>query len=181
MLTCLNAFFTSCIQGDLYELYEDDMEYQIPIKKLAKENVISEAQCGFCCMAHIKYGNVDNQSINKIVRFAQQLDISIEEPLSGSDIAEICSNNGIGTISSWVGVKYSVNGQIQVIRDSLIIKLVSASTPIIIQKEPNHWVVGTAINNNSHTVNYFDPKYSDNYGRNLSGTVGFDQIDCLIY
>lgn len=180
MLLSVGALFTSCVQGDLYE-DELSMEFQVPRNKRSKENTISPDQCGICCMAYLKYGNVSDQSTRKIVGFADELNISIEDPLTSSNIARICNENGIGSITTWVGVSYIVDGERQTIRDYLIQQLNTGKTPVIIQKEPNHWVIGTSINTNSQVVNYYDPKYCDYYGNNLSGTIGFDQIDCLIY
>lgn len=113
--------------------------------------------------------------------FAENLEISTENALMGSDIANICKSNQIGNITAWVGIRYTVNGQTITIRDYVIQQLNTGKTPVIIQKEPNHWVVGTSINTNSQTVNYLDPKYTDYFGYNLQGSVSFNQIDCLVY
>lgn len=182
-LFCVMSMMSSCVQGDLYDLYEDELSMmsQVPRNKITKDNAVSDAQCGICCMAYLKYGNVDVQSTNNITGFAENLEISTENALMGSDIANICKSNQIGNITAWVGIRYTVNGQTITIRDYVIQQLNTGKTPVIIQKEPNHWVVGTSINTNSQTVNYLDPKYTDYSGNNLQGSVSFNQIDCLVY
>lgn len=183
LLFCVVSMMSSCVQGDLYDLYEDElcMMSQVPRNKKTKENVVSEAQCGICCMAYLKYGNVDGQSIGKIIGFAEKLNISTDNALTSGNIADICESNGIGNITTWVGIRYTVNGQTITIRDYVIQQLNTGKIPVIIQKESNHWVVGTSINTNSQTVNYLDPKYTDYSGYNLQGSVSFNQIDCLVY
>ena len=85
-----------------------------------------------------------------------------------------------------VSIRYINLQEMQVLpytdRSFLINVLNTTSTiPVIIQKEPNHWVVGTNIDKQAQTVNFVDPKYTNINGTFVSGSVPFSQINCLIY
>ena len=180
---------SSCVKGDLYDLYDEDLSISdLTVRKKTTKDIfgeVSSAQCGFCCMVYIRFGNVDSQSINKVYKFAEDAGVTNgiinNNALTGSDIAAACNGN-VGSISTWIGINWTINGSAYTDRSYLINILNTTSTiPVIIQKEPNHWVVGTHIDKQAQTVSYVDPKYTNSGGSNLSGTVSFSEVDCLIY
>lgn len=189
LLITFSTMMSSCVEGDLYDLYDEDFDINdLTVRKKTTKDVFGEAspeQCGFCCMAYIRFGNVDSQSISKVYQFAKEAGVTNgvinNNALTSSDIAAACNGN-VGSISTWIGINWIINGSSYTDRSYLINILNTTSTiPVIIQKEPNHWVVGTHIDKNAQTVSYVDPKYTNSGGSNLSGIVPFSQIDCLIY
>lgn len=187
LLFCVVTIMSSCVQGDLYELYDDNLsiEKYLLVNKTTKDYAVSSAQCGFCCMAYIKYGNLEGQSINNIFGFAIEAGVtngvSNNNSLTSEDIAKTCSQGDIADISTWTGIRYTINGNSYITRQYVIEALRLTHAPIIIQIEEHHWVVGTNIDTAACTVYYIDPKYINYSGDYVTGSIHFYDIDCVIY
>lgn len=81
VLITFTSLISSCVEGDLYDLYDEELSLNdLTVKKKTTKDVYGEAsqeQCGFCCMAYIKFGNVNSQSINQVYQFARDAGVTL--------------------------------------------------------------------------------------------------------
>ena len=55
VLISFTSLMSSCVEGDLYDLYDEDLDISsfIHNKKQSKEAPLSSMSCGICCIAYI--------------------------------------------------------------------------------------------------------------------------------
>lgn len=142
MLTCLISMFTSCVQSDLYELYDDETEILSPRKKGAKDMEFFEEPkytCGIHCLKYISH-----KSLYVVGRAAQDLGINPfgASPLRGIEILSISNAISAGLSGC---VDYVVNGQDN--RANLVNTLNSyaGSKISILVNIEHHWIVGEEV------------------------------------
>lgn len=180
MLTCVVPLFTSCVEGDLYDLYDEDMstDEAITKKKMTKDN--STYNCGVCSAAYIMgdgdlYDGLDvvldkcnkrGMDINYGTTWNSGEMQGLMNDLYGGDYWHYMSRTATNSYGMSVDLTESMK---DVFRNE--------SYPMILII-PNHIVVATGYYynwNHKLKVNYYDAQAGQ------SGSYFVSEIDGVIY
>ena len=142
LLVSISSLFTSCVQEDLFEMYDNETELMSPRRKGAKDMEFFEEPkytCGIHCLKYISH-----KSLYAVGRAAQDLGINPfgASPLNGIEILKISNAIGAGLSGC---VDYVVNGQDN--RANLVNTLNSyaGSKISILVNIEHHWIVGEEV------------------------------------
>lgn len=183
ILISVGALFTSCVQGDLYDLYEEDgTELMSPRKKCSKDmpGFFDEPKyaCGIHCISY-----VSRKTCRDVQKAANSVGLGSQADHTGAELIRIASAVEGASFSGYVQCE-TTDAQH---RQALIDKLNSfgGSSVSILVLINTHWVVGTEVkmkeNKKTGVVNYwvntFDPQDNSSNSYDTNDTC----IRCVVY
>lgn len=171
MLTCVISMFTSCVQGDMYELYDDETEMLSPRRKGAKDMEFFQEpkySCGIHCISYVA-----KKTPRDVAKVAKAVGFQIDQDLTGDEILKIVA--AVDGVSFSGCVKCETSDKQN--RSALISTLNSygGSDATLLVLIEYHWVVGTVTKKENkktgvvkYSVDTFDPQdnSSNSYSTN---------------
>lgn len=149
LFLCLLTFMSSCVETDLYELYDDNdfIQGYAPRQKKSKESNYSSYTCGVCCVAYIINNNNSNITVTleTVINKCNNLGISwgSQTPLTESQIEsllEACIPNSNWNHLTW---NATINGIVQpnYYASEMTSLFEGDNYPMVINTGSNHWIV----------------------------------------
>ena len=141
LLIGMMAMMTSCVQGDLYELYEDDdLSFSTQRQKKNKDVSTYSAQCGVWCLSYLT--GKEPRVIETFAHDSCHIDCGgNDEPLTGSKILEIGRRLNCG-FTDWIGTHSG--GMVDYLPITSVLSSISGN--FIVDLNNAHYVVGTGTN-----------------------------------